>query len=102
MLDFLQRCEAAGASAAEVRAATGHDLAADSQLAAALAGNPKVRHEPADEGEDGEARWAYVPDAGGVRDRGSLLEYVWRRGAPVAVSEVADAYRAVMADIEVG
>jgi hypothetical protein len=102
VLDYL-RAHDAPATAAQIAAATGRDLAVEGDLAAALAANPKVQAAAAEdeeaEGEGGDPPlWAYLPDAN-VRDKAALLQYVRRAGAPVAFSEVADAYKGVAADV---
>lgn len=90
MIDWLRGHEAP-ASAAEIATATGRDLRAEPDLAEALEANPKVLCED-------DERYTYRPDAN-VRDKAQLLDYVRRAGAPVAMSELADAYRGVAADV---
>jgi transcription initiation factor TFIIE subunit beta len=92
VLDHLRAIEAVQ-TAAQIKAAVSFDLSIDSELAEALDRNPKVGRE-----EESEA-YFYRPDAN-VRDRRQLLEYVRRAAAPVAVSEVADAYKSVREDID--
>lgn len=91
VIDFLRQKEAP-ATLAEIAASTGRDVGLEADLAVALEANPKVA-------VDSEARtFTYLPEAN-VRNREQLLEYIQRSGAPVAVNEVADAYRAVMDDV---
>ncbi len=92
VLDFL-RAREAPATAAQIFAATKHDPSAEPDLARELAANPKVA-------ADLEARtYAYSAHAGLVRDRAALLDHLRRAGAPVPLSEVADAYGAVAEDL---
>jgi hypothetical protein len=91
VVDFLRKHEAP-ATVAQIATATGRDVDGEDDLAAALDANPKIDVD-ADAGT-----YAYLPDAN-VRNREQLLDYVRRAGAPVAVSEIADAYKAVLDDV---
>ena len=91
VLDYLRKKEAP-ATVSELLAATERDLRAELDLARALDANPKVAVD-ADAGT-----YTYQPDAN-VRNRDELIDYIRRAGAPVAVSELADAYAAVSDDV---
>ena len=91
VVDFLRQRESP-ATAADISTATGRDVRTEADLAAALDANPKINVD-----EDQET-YAYLPEAN-VRNREQLFEYIRRAGAPVAFSEVADAYRTVANDV---
>jgi hypothetical protein len=91
VIDFLRQRETA-ASVAEISAATGRQVDREEDLASALEVNPKVMIDAV------ENTLIYVPDAN-IRDKNQLLDYVLRSGAPVAVKELADSYKAVMDDV---
>ncbi len=88
------RAAATACSPAEIAGATGRDVASELDLRDALENNPKV-------GIDDDGRYFYRPDAN-VRSKMELLNYVRKAAAPVAVIEIADAYKTVMEDVEVG
>jgi hypothetical protein len=91
VLDFLRQQEGP-VTQSEISKATGLDLSADADLHGVLAANPKVAV------DEGQGTWTYQPEAN-VRDKAQLLEYVRHSAAPVATSELSDAYRTVMADV---
>jgi len=91
VIDYL-RAKEVSASIAEIASATGRNIAAEVDLSRALAANPKVAV------DESAGIYTYQPDAH-VRDKNQLFEYICRAGAPVAVSEIADAYRSVLQDV---
>lgn len=90
VLEFL-RSASDSQTVQAIQAATGHRINSEDDLRAALSNNPKI-------GIDDEGLYFYRPDSN-VRNRGQLLELIRRSAAPVAVSEVADAYSGVNNDI---
>ena len=91
VVDYLRKRESP-ATATEIAAATGQDINTEPDLAGALDANPKIQVD-VDAGT-----FSYVPEAN-VRNKEQLLDYVRRSGAPVATSELADAYRTVLDDV---
>ena len=91
VIDYLRQLESP-ATAEQIATATGRDISTEPDLANALDANPKIQVE-----EDA-GTFAYLPEAN-VRNKDQLLDYIRRAGAPVATSEVADAYKAIMDDI---
>ena len=91
VVDYLRQKETP-ATAAEIAAATGRDIAQEPDLAAALDANPKIQL-------DKESNtYSYLPDAN-VRNKQQLLDYIRRAGAPIASSEISDAYKTVFDDV---
>ncbi|KAG7670723.1 hypothetical protein Ndes2526B_g01523 [Nannochloris sp. 'desiccata'] len=91
VVDFLRQRESP-ATATEIAVATGREIKNEPDLASALDANPKVQVD-VDAGT-----FAYLPEAN-VRSKKELLDYICRAGAPVATSELADAYRTVLDDV---
>jgi len=91
VVDFLRQRESP-ATATEIAVATGREIKEEPDLASALDANPKVQVD-LDAGT-----FVYLPEAN-VRNKEELLDYICRAGAPVATSELADAYRTVLDDV---
>jgi transcription initiation factor TFIIE subunit beta len=91
VVDFLRKRESP-ATATEIAVATGREIQKEPDLASALDANPKI------EVDVDAGTFAYLPEAN-VRNREQLLDYICRAGAPVATSELADAYRTVLDDV---
>ena len=101
VIDFLKARDGhVPASAAEVRAATGVDLAAEAALHRDLLANPNVRVEqPAAAG--GGFAYAYEAALAFITSADALLAHVARAGTrPVRARDVADCYAGVRADVE--